>query len=186
MLMLLAASLCWGDQWKLPPPYWSSEDGKLRLGVTRSSDRKIHLTLSRKEVGKWHKVWSRLSPQTREPYKVHFSLDGQSIVLQDQWHEIGYGKVLVFLGSQGREIRSYTLDDLLSKEEQRKYMTTISSHWWVHGLRIGMLPDGKSFGLVTKFGSGRSFDLATGKMQKPTKTLTDRLRRELGTDKPHV
>jgi hypothetical protein len=48
----------------------------------------------------------------------------------DNWHNLGVGKVLVVYGGDGRVLRSYSLVDIYSPEELRRFEQSVSSISW--------------------------------------------------------
>jgi len=48
----------------------------------------------------------------------------------DNWHNMGYGKVVAFYSPTGRLIRAYALGELFSAAEIEKLRHSVSSIWW--------------------------------------------------------
>jgi hypothetical protein len=88
--------------------YHQQSDGSYRLGAT--------LTL--------------LNPVA--PVEFFVSDLGYLITL-DNWHNMGYGKVLALYGPDGAPIKSYELKDLFLDEEIRNFEHSVSSIWWHKG-----------------------------------------------------
>lgn len=62
-----------------------------------------------------------------------FVTDRGYVVTLDNWHNMGYGKVLVLYGPDGAPIKSYELKDLFSEEEINRFDHSVSSIWWHKG-----------------------------------------------------
>lgn len=52
------------------------------------------------------------------------------LVTFDNWHNVGYGKVLVIYAASGKLIKSFSLSDMYSKSEREKIPASVSSLWW--------------------------------------------------------
>lgn len=61
----------------------------------------------------------------------------------DNWHNLGYGKVVALYGADGAPIKSYELADLFSGEEIANFEHSASSIWWHKGPAF-LDVDGKS------------------------------------------
>jgi hypothetical protein len=48
----------------------------------------------------------------------------------DNWHNMGYGKVLASYGPDGRTVFASELADVFSRDEIGKFRTSVSSIWW--------------------------------------------------------
>jgi len=66
------------------------------------------------------------------PVEFFVSDQGYLITL-DNWHNMGYGKVLALYGPNGAPIKSYELKDLFSEEEIEHFEHSVSSIWWHKG-----------------------------------------------------
>lgn len=176
---IVSSGVALADRWAPPPPFMASKNGDFRLYISEKTSNGIHLTLRCKNRGNWEEIWRIKSPQSASPYKVHISSDGKSVVLQDEWHSVGLGKVLVFLGERGSVRSTYKLEDLIKQDEKYRYTRSISSLWWTDQLSIGFLEGGKHFGLVTKFGTAYKFSATSGKKMALTSETRKTLIREL-------
>jgi len=98
---------------------------------------------------------------------VEFFVSDQGYLMTlDNWHNMGYGKVLVLYGPDGAPIKSYELKDLFSEEEIDHFDHSVSSIWWHKGpayldadqktLYIGLDDKGTDLVLDTTFGTYRS------------------------------
>lgn len=52
------------------------------------------------------------------------------LITLDNWHNMGYGKTVVFYSPQGRVLAAYGLGDFFSKEEIERFSHSVSSIWW--------------------------------------------------------
>jgi hypothetical protein len=63
------------------------------------------------------------------PIQFAVANDGTLVTL-DNWHNVGYGDVVVIYGSDARMRRRYRLPDLFSKATIEKIDQSVSSIWW--------------------------------------------------------
>jgi hypothetical protein len=63
------------------------------------------------------------------PLNALVSDDGYFVTL-DNWHNVGFGKVVAIYAPSGRLIRSYELTDLYPSEKLEKIPRSISSRYW--------------------------------------------------------
>jgi len=52
------------------------------------------------------------------------------LVTFDNWHNLGFGKVLAVYGPSGDPIASYTLEQLYSADQLRRIRQSVSSRYW--------------------------------------------------------
>lgn len=71
-------------------------------------------------------------PNPVAPVQVLVSNNGDVITL-DNWHNEGYGAVLVLYHWDGKVARTYRLADLFSKKKIDSFPTSVSSIWWHKG-----------------------------------------------------
>lgn len=57
-------------------------------------------------------------------------LDDGSVITFDNWHNIGYGKVMVLYDRAGQVRWSHELESLLSADVRRRIPQSVSSRWW--------------------------------------------------------
>jgi hypothetical protein len=55
------------------------------------------------------------------------------LITVDNWHNLGFGKVLALYGADGTPIKSYELRDLFTDEEINAFEHSASSVWWHKG-----------------------------------------------------
>jgi hypothetical protein len=64
------------------------------------------------------------------------------LVTLDNWHNRGIGDILVIYALNGEVIRKYTLTDLYSPEDAKRFKTTASSiHWRCQGVSTALESD---------------------------------------------
>lgn len=165
-----------GDQW--PPPqlqHWSS-NGRYVLKVSWGWGKPDRLSLWDETENGPVELWSRgYVEEDWPPHTAHVADDGQHVVLRDTYHHLGRGKCLTFLGLRGEEIRSYELEDFLTRDEICRFTISISSVWWSHPGWFRLRAGDRQFALITAGGSIRCFDVATGARLE----LDERLRSEI-------
>ena len=52
------------------------------------------------------------------------------LVTFDNWHNLGYGKVVAIYEPTGRLVRAFTLEQLYSEDRLKKIPLSVSSRWW--------------------------------------------------------
>jgi hypothetical protein len=57
-------------------------------------------------------------------------LDDGSLLTFDNWHNMGYGKVIVLYDRTGQVLWSHELEDLFPKDQLKQIPTSVSSRWW--------------------------------------------------------
>ena len=157
----------WADQWGWPPSAYPSRNGRfvLRVDIARRT-----LALQEKGPAGTSTRWSVRYPDTGAdsgepaPVAAYITDDGDHVVLRDAWGSVGYGKVLIFLGPRGNVLASYTLEQLLTRDDVYKYELSVSSLWWSEDGLFLFRPGQTEFAFITKQGTVRAFALATGAM----------------------
>jgi hypothetical protein len=71
-------------------------------------------------------------PNPVAPVEVFVSNSGDLVTL-DNWHNEGYGAVLVLYHGDGKVVKAYRLSDLFSKKEIDSFPMSVSSIWWHKG-----------------------------------------------------
>lgn len=56
--------------------------------------------------------------------------NGGTLTAFDNWHNVGYGKVIAIYGPTGTPIASWTLEQLYTPEQLRSIRASVSSRWW--------------------------------------------------------
>ena len=84
-----------------------------------------------------------------------FVTDSGHLVTFDNWHNVGYGKVAAFYGSEGSLLHAHTLNDLFAAAQISQFEQSVSSIWWHKTFALPR--DGQPLGKGQK-----SFCVATG------------------------
>jgi hypothetical protein len=77
-------------------------------------------------------VWQGKLVNPAAPVEVYVS-DTGGLVTLDNWHNVGYGPIVVIYDPTGRLVRYWELKDLYTFEEQMQLKYTVSSIWWHTG-----------------------------------------------------
>ena len=87
--------------------------------------------------------------------------DNGSLITLDNWHNIGYGKVVAFYTPEGKPIRVYELSDLFTKSEIEGFGHSVSSIQWRKFSGAHVRPGGDTFNVtVNDKGSSFVFELS--------------------------
>src|SRR4051812_3527994 len=84
--------------------------------------------------------------------------DNGFLMTLDNWHNMGYGKVIALYTPEGKAIRSYALSDLFSKVEIEAFDHSVSSINWRKAPGAYVRPGGDTFN-ITINDSGAAFIL---------------------------
>jgi hypothetical protein len=93
-----------------------------------------------------------------------FVADSGHFVTVDNWHNLGYGKVVAIYDAAGTPIRSYALDELFSAKEIEKFPHSVSSIHWRNG-PLYVRQDQKTLYLMVRSGADFLFGLESGRYQ---------------------
>lgn len=152
------------DSWGPPTKEHWSANRQFVLKVSWGLNKPDTIALYRRDTNnKMIPIWSRPYPQEGPPYSAHITNNGQNVILQDTHHNIGYGKVLVFLGPKGQELCSYELNELLTETQELYVPLTVSSKWWSSPGVFTFLDNQKTFGFLVGCGASSVFEVATGR-----------------------
>jgi hypothetical protein len=97
------------------------------------------------------------------PVELFVADSGHTATL-DNWHNLGYGKVISLYDSRGRLIRAYELDDLFQSEEIASFPHSTSSIQWRDGPAY-IRPDQKTLLITVRSGADFLFGLETGQFK---------------------
>lgn len=86
-----------------------------------------------------HGSFELLSPVAPNIVKL---TDTGALVTVDNWHNVGYGHIVVAYDAAGRTLAKFTLADLIPEEEHAEIPTSASSIWWRCG-DLDVSPDGR-------------------------------------------
>jgi hypothetical protein len=59
-----------------------------------------------------------------------FVSDSGALITFDNWHNMGYGKVVAIYNNRGQLIQSITLEDMYPQQLLEKISRSVSSRWW--------------------------------------------------------
>jgi hypothetical protein len=144
MLTMAGVVIAWADQWPAPQTreVWSqSRDYFVRVIPGKSIGETIGFRgaptgpyataeLYRRASDRSYRLaWtvSLLNPVA--PIDL-FLTDRGYLVTLDNWHNMGYGKIVVFYAPDGKLVRGHALDDLFSPAEIDQVPRSVSSIWW--------------------------------------------------------
>ena len=94
------------------------------------------------------------------PVELFVSNEGH-LAAVDNWHNIGYGKVLAIYDARGQVIRAYELKDLFREREINAFRRSESSIYWRNG-PMYVREDQTTLLVTVKSGADFLFGLQTG------------------------
>lgn len=94
------------------------------------------------------------------PVEFFVSDDGR-LATADNWHNVGYGKIVSIYDSRGKVIRSYELSDLFQPDEIKSFQHSVSSIHWRNG-PVYIRQDQKTLLITVKSGADFLFGLESG------------------------
>jgi hypothetical protein len=107
------------------------------------------------------------------PVKALVADDGH-VVTFDNWHNIGFGKVVAIYAPTGRLVRSWELTDLYSKDKIESIRQSVSSRYWRCAPAHFVEPkERRSVYVAEALGGSFVFTLATGAMAYTAGTRKD-------------
>lgn len=81
--------------------------------------------------GRYRSVWTITLDNEVSPVRALVSESGDYVVTFDNWYEIGFGdNVIVIYGADGRLVKKFGLEDILSKQELEEIPRSVSSRHW--------------------------------------------------------
>lgn len=95
------------------------------------------------------------------PVFAAVSNEGALITL-DNWHNMGFGPILVIYSPAGAIVRSYTLEDLYGPEQIDKFVASVSSRWWRCDEDPQLDSRGSNLIIVDQLANRLEVDLTTG------------------------
>jgi hypothetical protein len=97
------------------------------------------------------------------PIEFFVSNDGRLATI-DNWHNIGYGKIVSIYDSRGKIVRSYELKDLFQEDEITAFRRSVSSIHWRSGPAY-IRPDQKTLLITVTGGADFLFGMETGQFK---------------------
>ncbi|HYM13849.1 MAG TPA: hypothetical protein VEU62_24130 [Bryobacterales bacterium] len=90
-----------------------------------------------------------------------FVTDRGFLITLDNWHNMGYGKVVAFYSPEGKLIRAYALSDLFTPSEIGGFRHSVSSIWWRKSVGSYVRQDENTFNVtVNDTGGGFVFEVS--------------------------
>jgi hypothetical protein len=136
LALILIASVSTADSWDPPETYEvSSPSGNFRLQIDPAGEKnESSATAALYAVRAWlpdRRVWSIDLENPILPAFAYVSDSGRVVTLDD-WFDIGLGpRCVVLYSAAGRHIRSLSLSDIATQEEQARMMwETFSTKEW--------------------------------------------------------
>jgi hypothetical protein len=93
-----------------------------------------------------------------------FVANSGHVIALDNWHNRGYGQVVVVLAPNGAKVKSYALNELFSDSEIEAFSHSVSSIHW-HETPIFFQQDQKTLLITTKVGASLEINAQTGAFQ---------------------
>jgi hypothetical protein len=88
--------------------------------------------------------------------------DDGALATLDNWHNAGYGPVLVVYAPTGEVVKSYELKDLYSEEQIAQFPISVSSIWWRCLPVVPAIEPNGALAFVDRLSQRVAVDLATG------------------------
>jgi len=99
-----------------------------------------------------------------------FVTDRGNLITLDNWHNMGYGKVVAFYSPEGKPIRAYGLSDLFTQSEIDGFRHSVSSIWWRKSVGAYVRQGEDTFCVtVGDMGAGFVFEVSGGYQYCETK-----------------
>ena len=108
-------------------------------------------------------VAEAILPNPVAPVEFFVSNDGRLATI-DNWHNVGYGKVVSIFDSRGKVVQFYELNDLFQDEEIKAFGRSVSSIHWRNGPAY-ITQDQKTLLITVKSGGDFLFGLETGRFK---------------------
>ncbi|MCE9521685.1 MAG: hypothetical protein K8S25_04550 [Alphaproteobacteria bacterium] len=97
------------------------------------------------------------------PVEFNVANDGHLVTI-DNWHNRGYGQVLVVVAPDGKLVKSYRLADLFQETEIEQFSHSVSSINWHEG-PVFFQQDQRTLLITTKTGASLELNAHTGAFQ---------------------
>ncbi len=144
-LGLLVPPALFADSWVSPAPMAkASPDANRFIRVEPGTSLGDTVGFSGAEKGKFAQATYYARSVTQDSYvayarsqllnpisPVDMLLNNAGVLVTlDNWHNVGFGAVVVIYGPHGNAIKSYELEDLYPKEKIAAIPRSVSSRWW--------------------------------------------------------
>jgi hypothetical protein len=93
-----------------------------------------------------------------------FVADNGHLATLDNWHNVGYGKVVAIYDARGKPIRAYTLDELFEAKEIEGFPHSVSSIHWRKGA-LYLRQDQTTLLVTVRDGADFLFGVETGRFE---------------------
>ena len=91
------------------------------MSVSKSTDDNVS----------WIEIWRQPLQNQLSPVTALVANGGWRVVTFDNYYSVGYGEeVIVFYDEQGKLLKKYSLEALLSPMELGQVSRSVSSRWW--------------------------------------------------------
>jgi hypothetical protein len=186
MFSLLFVPVLYGDTWMLPSGVnISSPSGNYIAQVSPGSggyggyeraitnrEHNASVILMRSQEGVTNVVWKGKLINPAAPVDVYVS-DSGYMVTMDNWHNIGYGPIIVIYDPQGRLVRYWSLEELFKPEESLRLPRSVSSiRWHAGSANFGAGSETNIF-VVPAVGKSFRFDLRNVSLLASSNTVTN-------------
>ncbi len=97
------------------------------------------------------------------PHRVYVSPQAETVVTLDVWGRVGYEHSFVMYANDGRTLKDYRLEDLLTADEITNHvLATVSSRWWSSGIDLQFSDSPNIVEITLNWGKKIRFNRATG------------------------
>jgi len=90
--------------------------------------------------------------------------DGGVLATLDNWHNIGYGSIVVIFDQSGRIVADFELEKIYTKEQVTEIPHSVSSRWWRCATNEPVINDA-SLWITDNIGGQFKFNLADGSFE---------------------
>lgn len=105
--------------------------GKEPAGQRQGGEPQARAILERTNGRAWTKIWQTPLANEVAPVSALVADNGSYVVTFDNWHSAGFGdNVVVIYRTDGSQVRSMRLLDILPEDYIRALPTSVSSIWW--------------------------------------------------------
>jgi hypothetical protein len=131
LVLLISIDTAGADSWRTPKPKtWTSPRGTATFRLLdphmMGASRGVVLVRTR---GRERVLWDR--PLINTPVQALVADDGSALVTIDTYGKLGQEHAVVVYGRKGQSVADFRLEDLLTKEEIKRYVPrTVSSRLW--------------------------------------------------------
>lgn len=166
VFLLAAASHAGADDWAAPrtrEAFSESREYFVRV-IPGRTGRHALAEFYRRDAQRSYRLTAEatlLNPVA--PVEFFVSNDGH-LATVDNWHNLGYGKVVAIYDSLGRVVRGYELAELFQPKEVEDFAHSVSSIHWRKG-PVYVRHDQKTLLVTVKSGSDFLFGLQTGRFK---------------------